>query len=341
MSTLALIALGSNLGDREAHLDSAVAALAAIPETTLEKVSTYHGTAAVGGPPGQATFRNAAASLSTDLDPLDLLHELQRIEQEAGRVRTVRWGTRSLDLDLLLYGDRIIDTGRVHNRVYGGYSEGLIVPHPRMPFRRFVLAPLSEVAPEAVDPLTGRTVSELLANIDRRPGCFALHDPRQQFPENLIPAICSLLTTRVIVCGTAPSGVFLPPPEDPEELAELSPKKRVELQSLALDRGRLAAIDFDINQTWLITNFWFDANFDSSHLTEPDRSQFLAKRRDVLEPTFVVAPPGYRRSHARGSPEWGMHSFLGSTPILEAPLDSLDNCVKEILAACLASRDGR
>jgi 2-amino-4-hydroxy-6-hydroxymethyldihydropteridine diphosphokinase len=156
MGTLALIGLGSNLGDRSRHLDAAVAALAARPDCLVRAVSSYHETAPVGGPPGQGDYLNAAAAVETTLEPLELLHVLQELEKQAGRVRTVHWGERTLDLDLLLYGDRVIATVELQ------------VPHPLMASRRFVLAPLAEIAPEAVDPLTERTVAEMLANLERR-----------------------------------------------------------------------------------------------------------------------------------------------------------------------------
>ena len=91
------------------------------------------------------------------LEPLDLLHVLQDIEQRAGRVRSVRWGERTLDLDLLLFGDQVIATSE------------LCVPHPLMASRRFVLEPLTEVPPQGVDPVTGATGAELLANLERLP----------------------------------------------------------------------------------------------------------------------------------------------------------------------------
>ena len=151
MSTLALIGLGSNLGDRKAMLDGAVAALRGTSGVTVRAVSSYHETEPVGGPPGQGPFLNAAAVVETDLDPIALLGRLQAIEARFGRVREVRWGPRTLDLDLLLYGDQVIATPTLQ------------VPHPRMAERRFVLAPLAEIAPEAVDPRSGRTIGASLA----------------------------------------------------------------------------------------------------------------------------------------------------------------------------------
>jgi 2-amino-4-hydroxy-6-hydroxymethyldihydropteridine diphosphokinase len=162
MSTLALVGLGSNLGDRKTTLESAIRLLGESARVTVRSVSSFHETAAAGGPAGQGSFLNAAAALDTTLAPVSLLRRLREIEEGLGRVRTVRWGERTIDLDLLLFGDAIIDTHE------------LSVPHLRMSVRRFVLAPLAEIAPTSVDPLTRRTVAELLANLDRRPGVVAL-----------------------------------------------------------------------------------------------------------------------------------------------------------------------
>ena len=110
---LALIGLGSNLGDRHAILNGAIAALGEAPGVIVRQVSSFHETEPVGGPPGQGMYLNAARRVETTLDPLALLHVLQEIEARFGRVRTVRWGERTLDLDLLLFDDRIIDDARV------------------------------------------------------------------------------------------------------------------------------------------------------------------------------------------------------------------------------------
>src|SRR5262249_47694985 len=110
MSTRALIALGGNLGDRRANLDAAIAGLGRAAGVEVLAVSSYHETPPIGGPPGQGAFLNAAASLGTTLDPLSFLRVLQEAETRAGRLREFRWGERSLDLDLLLFGDQVIDT---------------------------------------------------------------------------------------------------------------------------------------------------------------------------------------------------------------------------------------
>jgi 2-amino-4-hydroxy-6-hydroxymethyldihydropteridine diphosphokinase len=148
--TLAYIGLGSNLGDRRAALDQAVAALGATKGVRVAAVSPFIETEAAGGPADQPRFLNSAAAVETDLEPEALLDVLQEIERQLGRQRSVRWGPRTIDLDLLLYGERIVATGRLH------------VPHLRLRERRFVLEPLAAIAPQAVEPITGRTIRDLL-----------------------------------------------------------------------------------------------------------------------------------------------------------------------------------
>jgi len=148
----AFIGLGSNLGDREAHLRAALAQLGDTPQVSVCRVSAFSETLPQGGP-SQPNFLNAAAELQTELPARRLLDLLLAVEKRLGRVRGERWGPRVIDLDLLLYGPEIIR------------ETGLQVPHPRMHERMFVLEPLCEIAPDATHPVSGKQISTLLAEL--------------------------------------------------------------------------------------------------------------------------------------------------------------------------------
>jgi|1186.fasta_scaffold12825_2 2-amino-4-hydroxy-6-hydroxymethyldihydropteridine diphosphokinase len=134
----AFLGIGSNIGDRQSYLQLAVDALAGAPDTSVVAVSHVYETAPVGGPP-QDPFLNAVVAIETDLDPRPLLARCRQIEAQAERVRVERWGPRTLDVDILLFDDERMDT------------PDLVIPHPRMWERGFVLAPLRDVAPDLVD----------------------------------------------------------------------------------------------------------------------------------------------------------------------------------------------
>ena len=152
----AYVGIGSNLGDRRKLMDRAVRLLGEQGGVEVLAVSSFIETEPLGGPAGQPAYLNGALELETDLEPQALLEALLAIEDRLGRRREVRWGPRTVDLDLLLYEDRIIA------------EERLEVPHPRMRERPFVLEPLAEIAPRAVDPVTGLTAGELLGRLQVR-----------------------------------------------------------------------------------------------------------------------------------------------------------------------------
>lgn len=150
MTTVA-VALGSNLGDRRSHLDYAISHL----NNSLAglKASRYYETEPVGAPGPQPLFLNACVVGKTSASAVELFATLMAIEQERGRERPFQNAARTLDLDLILFGDLVMET------------PALTLPHPRFRERRFVLEPLAEIAPELVDPVTGSTVGKLLSTL--------------------------------------------------------------------------------------------------------------------------------------------------------------------------------
>lgn len=152
MGGVAYIGLGSNIGDRLFYLQQSLKLLAREPDIFLRASSRVYETAPVGGPP-QGRFLNAACSLKTSLPPVLLLRRLLAVEQKLGRERRQRWGPRTVDLDLLIYGQVAMCT------------PALVLPHPRMLTRSFVLLPLLDIAPEVTVPGTGQTVSRLCRDL--------------------------------------------------------------------------------------------------------------------------------------------------------------------------------
>ena len=149
----AAIGLGSNLGESFTTLENAIQTLNETSGITLTSHSDWYRTKPVGGPP-QPDYVNACALLNVELEPDKLLETLLEIEQQFGRVRNEHWGARTLDLDLILYDDLILD------------SPNLQIPHPRMKERAFVLVPLAEIAPNWIEPVSGKIITQLLKEVD-------------------------------------------------------------------------------------------------------------------------------------------------------------------------------
>ncbi|WP_200761716.1 2-amino-4-hydroxy-6-hydroxymethyldihydropteridine diphosphokinase [Poriferisphaera corsica] len=158
------LAIGSNLGNRQAHLDFAIEQLTEIDTSDVITVSPIYETEPISGdgiPDDLPSFLNGVVHIKSSLTPLILLNELQRIETEAGRPPKkdrAFWGSRTLDIDMLLVEDLVIDKG-----------PELIIPHPRMCERWFVLKPLADIAPDLIHPTRNTTIRTLLAQLDHQP----------------------------------------------------------------------------------------------------------------------------------------------------------------------------
>ena len=152
MSANTAIALGSNIGDSHAILSRAIDALAQTQGITVLSKSSLYRTKAVGPP--QPDYLNGCVLLQVEMIPELLLEILLKIENNFGRLRSQRWGARTLDLDILLYSNRIIETPKLQ------------IPHPRMRERAFVLVPLVEIAPDWIEPVSGLAIKELIKDVD-------------------------------------------------------------------------------------------------------------------------------------------------------------------------------
>ncbi len=327
MATPAWISLGSNLGDRWAILQGAIGALAKTPGVALDAVSSFHETQPVGGPPGQGPFLNAAARLETDLDPHQLLAALHGIENQVGRIRTVRWGERTLDLDILIYGTKFLDT------------KELKLPHPRLALRRFVLAPLGEIAPTIVDTMTKRTIADMLANLDRKPRLVAIDGSKGRRKE----AVFRRLVEELPGFGIAEADMEPPEVERGGE-PFVAIAEALERKARALKASHWAGETLRV--PWIVADYFLHFDFlraSSANLWK-DRPQSdveskarlnvhrewkhqVAGRSAVaLSPTFAVILPGDEEVPRRPG--------LTTIPRLWPESDDPDAIVAEVVATC-------
>jgi 2-amino-4-hydroxy-6-hydroxymethyldihydropteridine diphosphokinase len=177
-----LIAFGSNVGDRLQVFQRAIARLDRAAKIRVTNTSKPVQTAPVGGPENQEPYLNAAIRVETTLDPFELHQFLVETENDLGRQRRTRWDSRKIDLDLLLYDQRQINTDKLQ------------VPHPRMSFRRFVLEPACEIARDMVHPPSGRTLGQLISHLDELGNLILVICPTE-FEDSILAIVSQLSAT--------------------------------------------------------------------------------------------------------------------------------------------------
>ena len=227
-----LIGCGSNLGRRREQLDRAIELMRFMPGVTMVGVSRYRETVPVGGPSGQDAFLNGACLIETDLPPQDVLSMLAAVENTLHRSREERWGPRTVDLDLLLYDDVVLET------------DCLTLPHPRMSTRRFVLEPCVEIAGDALHPLAACTLDEMLASIS---------SPQPHVAVIGVPATSADDIARAVSDASLGCLVTAPRP-----LPEATAPAQAWCSTLGEWCAAVEEIDCDDGAHGIVTDFWLE-----------------------------------------------------------------------------------
>lgn len=338
-----LLGIGSNLGDRRATLDAAVAQLQALPDVQVLAVSRWHETAPVGGPGGQGRFLNGALQVETSLPPAALLARLLDIETAAGRQRGARWQARTLDLDLLLYGEALVEPSAA--------NDNLSLPHPRFAMRRFVLEPAAEIAASMIDPRTGWTIGRLLDHLNQAVGYVAIAGPAGSGQRELAAALAQRFGGRSIV--------------DPGSAYEesLTPFDVLHRRAAALDSNGWpeTAAARRAGAAPAVSDFWFDQFPCEVHELAPSQeapllAEFESARRRVVQPLLIVAldaspevlrdrivdtsppaPPLTQRATQRRCVQQALRK-PDRGPILHCEVTTVDGITEEVAAAIESMR---
>jgi len=273
-----LIGLGANLGDRAAALSRAVERLGSLPGVALVEQSRWVETPSIGGPAGQPPFLNGAATIDTTLDPEDLLGRLRQIETESGRQPSVRWAARPLDLDLLLYGDLEISLPQ------------LIVPHPRMAVRRFVLEPAAEIAAEMIHPSIGWSIGRLWRHLVEATPYLAIAGPPGAGKTRLANDLAARGAGRSIADPARG-----PDKTDFQSVADPSGRgAEREIEFLARREQLLGRSGWNETGGWAVSDFWFDQSlaWSAARLDPAERlavgGAWRAARDRVVPPKLLI-----------------------------------------------------
>lgn len=349
MST-ALIGIGANLGDRRENVRRALALLADTPGIEVVASSRLYGSQPVGGPHGQGNYVNAAAVLQTSLAPHALLDVLQKVEAQLGRTRMQRWAPRTMDLDLLLFDHETIE------------DDDLTLPHPRMSFRRFVLQPAAEIAPEMVHPVTASRIDELLARLEQGPHYAAIGGVNRKLQTRLAQRIGDALDCPLVL----DENQLVSPPSGEAAVQSLARvlhwaelvghvawSANPRLQPLL---APIAGTSKNALETLpAISNFWFEewrlweclyAADETARSTTPHGSRKLLQRlaeisRSVLSPRLVIWVDTPARHSGGIEGRWSSclaEMFRNSPcgPLLRLDTDDRESMLAESIAAIKA-----
>lgn len=312
-----LVSLGSNLGNRRHLIEQAIARIDAHGLIQVTARSRLYETQPIGGPPGQDSFLNAVIRLETSLLAKWLLRFLQETESQLGRVRGERWSARTIDLDLLLYDDKI------------AFTDELTLPHPRMPFRRFVLEPAAEIAADCFVPLVEKTIREVLHEVKSLPNYVEISGDVRSCVTDFAARLASELSDE--------NGISVHLLKDPAGSDALvgrleSPTGHGMKAAIKLLQQRIKVLDgvnWEDPEVWFVSDFGSHVSFDRKWL---DTTDFLVAHCEFIKRTRIPKLEVVLKRKTRGSPDFCNKTMFES-------IEDLDSALIDVVAAVLAMHD--